>query len=414
MDGIIKNRQYYKFSMYGFLKNLRFFDAFFVLFLIERGMSFTQIGILYATREITINISEIPSGIIADTYGRKKSLVTSFIIYIISFSVFYLGDGFLAFLTALIFYGIADAFRSGTHKGMIMDYLVLINLENQKINYYGHTRSWSHKGSALSSLIAGIIVFYSGTYDTIFLYSIIPYVFNLLLILSYPKSLGHANNRNSTKEKRSLTRILKAFFQTIKRPVVLRITNTTATHTAYLKAVKDYIQPLMLSISIALPVMLTVDDEKKSGVVIGLIYFLIFVLNSFASKHAAKVAQIRGINIANVTLLSGLLLGIFCGLLMKYELMIVSLIAFIGMYIIENIRKPILTGYIADNVPNEILTSVISVQSLFKTILTALFAFGFGVIADIYGIAISLTVISATILLITVFLNFFVRKMKVS
>jgi len=413
MDAILKNRQYYKFSMYGFLKNLRFFDAFFVLFLIEKGMSFTQIGILYAIREITINISEIPSGIIADTYGRKKSLVTSFFIYIISFMVFYLGDGFWSFLTAFVFYGIADAFRSGTHKGMIMDYLIFNKMENQKINYYGHTRSWSLKGSALSSLIAGFIVFYSGTYDTIFLYSIIPYVFNLLLIISYPKNLGHKNNRNLTEEKRSLTLILKAFYQSIKRPLVLRITNTTATHTAYLKAVKDYIQPLMLSISLALPVLLSVDDEKKSGVVIGFIYFSIFLLNSFASKYAARLALVRSFNIANVTLLSGLLLGIVCGLLMEFEIMIFSLIAFIGIYIVENIRKPILTGYIADHVPNEILTSVISVQSVFKTILTSVFALAFGVIADIYGIAISLTVISAAIFLITVFLNFFVRKMKV-
>ena len=79
---ITKNRQYYKFSFYGFLKNLRFFDAFFILFLIGKGLSFTQIGILYAVREIIINVFEIPSGIIADTFGRKKALVGSCVLYI--------------------------------------------------------------------------------------------------------------------------------------------------------------------------------------------------------------------------------------------------------------------------------------------------------------------------------------------
>ena len=58
--------------MYGFLKNLRFFDAFFILFLLEKGISFTQIGLLYAIREVITNLFELPSGILADTFGRKK------------------------------------------------------------------------------------------------------------------------------------------------------------------------------------------------------------------------------------------------------------------------------------------------------------------------------------------------------
>jgi MFS family permease len=412
MDSIQKNRQYYKFSMYGFLKNLRFFDAFFILFLVERGMSFTQIGALYAIREITINISELPSGIIADTFGRKRSLLASFVLYIVSFIVFYFGGGFWSFLAAFIIYGTADAFRSGTHKGMIMDYLKLNNLENQKINYYGHTRSWSHKGSAISSLIAGFIVFYSGTYDNIFLYSIIPYLLNLFLILSYPKSFNLPKTKEIKKENRNVIAIFKQFFRVIKKAQVFRIVNTSATHTAYLKAVKDYIQPLLVSLSLALPIMLSIDSEKKSGLIIGIIYFFIFLLNSFASKHAAKIALIRNLNIAFVSLLAGLILGVLCGFLISYELWVIALIAFIGIHLVENVRKPVLTGYIADNVPNEILTSVISAQSLFKTILTALFAFGFGVIADIYGIAISFIAISGLILLTTVFLNLYVKRIS--
>ncbi|MDO7976343.1 hypothetical protein [Oceanotoga teriensis] len=41
-----KDKQYYKFCMYGFFKNLRFFEPFFMLFLKEKGLSFTEIGSL--------------------------------------------------------------------------------------------------------------------------------------------------------------------------------------------------------------------------------------------------------------------------------------------------------------------------------------------------------------------------------
>ena len=132
---------------------------FFILYLVEKGLPYTQIGVLYAIREIVINILEVPSGFIADTYGRKNALITSFLAYIISFGTFYFSSDFGLFLIAFVLYGVGDAFRSGTHKAMIMDYLNLNQWANHKIDYYGHTRSWSQLGSALSSLAAGVIVF---------------------------------------------------------------------------------------------------------------------------------------------------------------------------------------------------------------------------------------------------------------
>lgn len=98
-----KNTQYIKFCAYGFLRNLRFFEAFLVLFLLEKGLSYTEIGILYASREITINLCEIPSGIIADTYGRKTALAGALFLYIISFIVFYFSNIFWLFWVAFIF-----------------------------------------------------------------------------------------------------------------------------------------------------------------------------------------------------------------------------------------------------------------------------------------------------------------------
>jgi uncharacterized membrane protein len=72
----------------------------------------------------------------------------------------------------------------------------------------------------------------------------------------------------------------------------------------------------------------------------------------------------------------------------------------------ENIRKPILTGAIADKVPKEILTSVISAQSLLRTIITTLLAVVFGVIADFSGVGIALMVVSTLLVLSTVLLQY--------
>ena len=409
MNSFIKDNQYYKFSAYGFLKNLRFFDAFFIIFLFANNMSYTQIGILYAVREIIINVFEIPSGIIADSYGRKTSLVASLIIYLISFGVFYMSTSFWLYMLAFSLYGIADAFRSGTHKGMMMDYLKLNNWSDHKILYYGHTRSWSQKGSAISSLIAGILVYYSGNYQNIFLYSMIPYLINLLVVLSYPKEVNYA-----LKKKGGNVRLTtKSLIHTLRQPNVIKLINTTALHSAYLKSIKDYIQPLLINIAILIPFFIETEPEKKNGLFIGVFYFIIYLITSHASKYSSKTASKSYKNIPYTTLIIGFMAGILSGVFYVNNLWILSVIFFVAVYYIENLRKPILTGYVSDHVPNEILTSVLSVQSLLKTAITAILALAFGLIADNFGIGISLIAVSLSLLTINTIINLSIKKSSI-
>ncbi len=75
MKLIPRDLQFWKFRAHGFLKNLRFFDPFFILFLRESGLSFLAIGTLISIREIATNILEIPTGIMADAFGRGKAML---------------------------------------------------------------------------------------------------------------------------------------------------------------------------------------------------------------------------------------------------------------------------------------------------------------------------------------------------
>ena len=400
MTTFVKTRQYYKFCFYGFFKNLRFFDAFFIIYLIDKDLSYTQIGFLYAIREIIINIFEIPSGIIADTLGRKKALMASFATYIVSFIIFSLSTDFWLFILAFILYGIAEAFRSGTHKGIIMEYLRINNCYDQKISFYGHTRACSQKGSAISSLIAGVLVFTNGSYENIFLFSIIPYLLNFVLIWSYPNALDIVKSKKVINVRITF----KTFWGVIKQNKVLKIINTSALHSAYLKAVKDYIQPLMLNVALLIPLMTDIDPDKKNGLIIGVLYFIIYLLTSKSSQLASKVAEGKRNSISNITLVAGFTFGILSGVFFFYNMWVLSLIAFAGIYLIENLRKPILTGFVADNVPNEILTSVISVQSQLKTVITAILALTFGIIADNFGIGIAFISVSIFLLISTLML----------
>ena len=76
----------FRFSLYGFLKNQRYFDPFLILVFREKGLSFFQIGILIGFREVCTNLFEIPSGALADLYGRRRAMIFSFCAYIVSFA----------------------------------------------------------------------------------------------------------------------------------------------------------------------------------------------------------------------------------------------------------------------------------------------------------------------------------------
>ena len=394
MQKTLRNLQYYKFSAYGFLRNLRFFDSFLMLFLLEKGMSYSEIGIMYATKEVVLNLFEIPSGIFADTWGRKRALAGSFMLYIISFAAFYLSESFVLFLLAFAFFGMGDAFRTGTHKGMIMDYLRMNDWREHKTNYYGHTRAWSQRGLALSSLVAGFIVFRESNFETIFLFSIIPYLLNLLLLLSYPKELNYSRQPGTHNRLIDVKYTFINFWKMVKRPVVFALITSSAAHSAFQKSLKDYIQPVMVLSIAVLPIFTSLGEKERNGIFIGIIYFVIYMLTSRASSMAGLVKESALKPSAVITLLSGLLAGLLCGILYGFELWWLSLVFFTLIYLVENFRKPIMTGLVADEVSNEILTSVLSAQSQLQTVIIVILSLILGFVADIFNVGVAIAIVS--------------------
>jgi len=334
---IKKNLQYYKFCLYGFLKNLRFFDAFLVLFFLESGLDFLLIGVLYSIREITLAITEIPSGVIADALGRRRTLVTSFGLYILSFVLFYFAGHFIWFVAAMLVFALGDAFRTGVHKAMIFDYLKRNNREDQKVNYYGHTRSWSQAGTALSSLVAGFIVFYTGSFRLIFPATIIPYIVDMFLVWSYPKYLDGKNVPFSVSLiAREFKEVLVAFFSAFRKLTFIRVLTSSSLYTGYYRAVKDYIQPLLKQYALALPVLAFLNSDQKVAVTVGSIYFVIYLLTAVASHNAGRFTALFSdyYKAMNLTIVIGLFAGIITGIVFSLDIYVASIVGFVIILVI--------------------------------------------------------------------------------
>ncbi len=391
---IPRDLMYLKFRLYGFLKNLRFFDPFIVLFFIDAGLSFFSIGLLYAIREIGNNLLEIPTGFIADSLGRRKAMLLSFSSYIGSFIIFFLFSNFWLFAIAMVLFASGEAFRSGTHKAMILDYLKRRKLEKFKVEYYGRTRSASQLGSALSSLAAIPVVFYLGDYRFVFLAAIIPYIGALFLMASYPKYLdGIVNNPNHSMGD-AFRETWGSFVKIFKNRDSVRGILNSSLFGGIFKASKEYLQPVLEAQAIALPLLLYLADEERIAIVVGLVYFVLFLLSAITSRSAGRLAgRFRELATPiNLTFILGGVLLIAAGLCVNYILLPMAILAFIGLYILQNIRKPLNVGYISDTIDSRVMASGLSVEAQIVTIVTAVFAPAVGWMADYYGIGIALAI----------------------
>ncbi|MBN2625209.1 MAG: MFS transporter [Spirochaetales bacterium] len=390
---------YRKFCAYGFLKNLQFFDPFLVLFFRERGISFFEIGVLYSVREIMTNVTEIPTGVIADTIGRRTAMVLAFISYIISFALFYLFPTFPVFIAAMVFFAFGESFRSGTHKAMILEYLKLNNLMNHKVAYYGHTRSWSQIGSAVMALTAGLMVFFTGDYRSVFLYSIAPYLLGMVLIMTYPRELDFSPEEGESAakdEKRRIGDTVKDFLRLFTDRQVRRALINSSLFDGFFKAVKDYVQPILKGLALTLPLMIGYEDHQRVAVVSGGLYFLLYLGTSQAARHSSRLNDLipgiaRGLNItflAQFLIIGGIALSLILGSPLA------AVILFVILYLLENVRRPYMLGYLSGKIKGSVMATGLSGESQLKTLLVAVLAPVLGKVVDGFGLGYGLLILA--------------------
>lgn len=406
--GFNKDLQYYKFCLYGFLKNLRFFEPFLILFFLEQGISYVQIGTLYAIREFGRNILEIPSGIVADVLGRRKTMISAFSSYLMSFFIFYFTENYSAYIIAMIFFSFGDAFRTGTHKAMIFEYLKMKGWTNQKTYYYGHTRSWSQIGSAISSVLAALLVFYTGEYSVIFIFSTIPYFIDLILMISYPKELdGEIQNKGIPDIYHSFKNVISDLLITLKNRETLRAIGNLSFYSGYFKAVKDYLQPILQTFALSLPLFMNFEDKQRSALIIGIVYFFIYFLTSSASRWSGHFEALFShlTKPLNILLYLGFLTGIACGIFYSLGIVFISSMLFMLIFIIENLRKPIGITFVSEKFNEEVQASALSTNSQFQTAISAVIALFIGFVAEEKGVDIALVVISGMMLILSPFVR---------
>jgi len=398
---IPKDRMFYKFAAYGFLKNLRLFEPFILLFFRAAGLSYTEIGFLYAIKEVSIYILEIPTGVYADAFGRRRSMLMSMVSYMVAFAIFFSFSSFWLFAIAMVLYALGDAYRTGTHKAMILEYLKIKKILDKKVEYYGATRSYSQLGSATNALLAGLVVLFTGNYRDIFIITILPYIFNFINLATYPKILDGEIRKGAGKIGEQFRKTLADFRLMFKDKIVLKAIMNSSLFSASYEATKDYLQAVLQTFALALPILLFLSGDKRTAVVIGIVYFFIYLMTAYASRNSYKVVNRVG-NLGraiNSTLILGAVILILAGLFYHINWLIVSIVLFLLIYVLHNIRRPMNVGYIADRIKSRVMASGLSVESQTKTFIAAGLSILMGYLADALGVGMALAIIGFIVLI---------------
>ena len=376
----------FRFSLYGFLKNQRYYDPFLYLVFLEKGLSYFEIGILIGFREICTNLFEIPSGAVADLYGRRRAMIFSFCAYIISFAIFAESTSLFLLFAAMFFFGLGDAFRSGTHKAMIFDWLRLQGRSDEKTKIYGFTRSWSQMGSAVSVLIAGTLVFYRANFTDIFWFSIIPYALNIINFFGYPAQLD--GDRQSEFSLKAVARLLSsAFKQAVHFAPLRRLVFEGMGFEGMYKASKDYLQPILKQTAIALPLLLALDASKRAALLVAGVYFVLYFLSSFASRNSHQVSNWRGGDEGAALFMWWIDLALFALLIpalwFSWYPAIIAL--FVGLAILQNFWRPgLISRFNAQSTP-EMGATILSIEAQSKSLATIILAPLLGLLVDSVG-----------------------------
>ena len=130
--------------------------ASWVALLALRGFSILEIGILESIFHIVSSCFEIPSGVVADVFGRKRTMVLARIVSLVSSSFMILSFDFWTVAFAIGFSAISYNLESGTREALAYDSLKAVGQEERYNDFASKEMMLYRITTSTATLCAGI------------------------------------------------------------------------------------------------------------------------------------------------------------------------------------------------------------------------------------------------------------------
>ncbi len=173
-----------------------------VAILAARGFSLVEIGVAETVFHIVSLIFEIPSGVLADVFGRRKMLIVSTVMRMIANVVMILSGSLVTVCISIGFQALAYNFSSGTGDALAYDSLKLAGMESGFDKYNANQLIIYRLCSGISTLCAGfaLLIGHRAAYSTDLITGVIQIFLLMSLYEVYPGNDGTGKSKRNFAE----------------------------------------------------------------------------------------------------------------------------------------------------------------------------------------------------------------------
>jgi len=125
---------------------------------LSRGLTLTEIGVIFAVTGIVVLILELPTGGLSDSLGRRPVLIAASVLSILSLGLFTIADSFGLFVVAMLMQGVFRALDSGPLEAWYVDHTLHADPEASIERGLGHGNAILGLAIAAGALLSGGLV----------------------------------------------------------------------------------------------------------------------------------------------------------------------------------------------------------------------------------------------------------------
>jgi len=356
----------YKDYIFSFLSSLNLTQGVWMLYLAYRGLTLFEIGIMESIYHITAFSMEVPTGIIADIYGRKTSRIIGRLISVVAVVTMLFANSISLFALSFIFTALGNNLESGAGEALVYDSLKELGKENQYMKISGIKELFFQSASSIALIVGG----YLATIDYALVYKFALVLAIITVIQAF--SFTEPNYGKIEKEKNTFSTFIKQLKTSIKilkndRKISFLII-VLEVFSVYFATEFFYVQNLL---------KISGSTEFQIGI----------VLASGSVGGALMAVMVHKID--NIFTPDQLLLFFPILAIIGFWLMTITNIiwlAFIFLSIIEGSLFVLIGDYVNRLIPSEQRATIISFQSMLYSILMIIIFPVIGKLGDVYGL----------------------------
>ena len=345
-----------------------------VLFYESYGLDIEQIVLLKTILSLSILLLEVPSGYLADLWGRKACLVIGSGVWVASWLIYCTGTSFNEFAIAEILAGVAGSLISGANTALGFDTLLQLGRKEYYQQWEGKLVAIAGISEAVCGIIGAAIASINLVYPFYLQTVCLVIYFCLSLTLIEPKI--EPKSHQAIAQTQKLNQLKTIIVDVAKRPQLrwLILLSSVFSSASFLIVwlSQDYLQQLNIPIQ-----------------AFGWAWAVFHLGMSLASVNSHRIQRILGIKRSIFLLI--LILGVSYIFLGNID-QVWGIVFIMSIYLVRGIYSPLILNGINQQISSTVRATVLSINSLVFRVAFAIIAPVIGAIASRYDLFTGLTI----------------------